>query len=109
MQFRHLQAAVFILMILGNVALPSGEGRPHGEESSKEKPTIKPSFFTHLQWRNIGPSIMCGRVADVEGVPGNQNVVYVGSFRACLWAQQRTRCFHDNRRRRELGKNPLHR
>ncbi|MBA2339362.1 MAG: hypothetical protein H0V88_03120, partial [Pyrinomonadaceae bacterium] len=35
--------------------------------------------FENLQWRSIGPSNMGGRVADVEGVPGNANIVYVAT------------------------------
>ena len=33
----------------------------------------------HLSFRNIGPANMMGRVADVEGVPGVPEVVYLGS------------------------------
>ena len=35
--------------------------------------------FSELEWRNIGPSIMGGRVSDIEGVPGNPRLVYVGA------------------------------
>ena len=35
--------------------------------------------FGRLEYRSIGPAIMGGRVADVEGVPGDANVVYVAS------------------------------
>lgn len=38
-----------------------------------------------LEWRNIGPANMSGRVADVEGVPGNPNIVYVGSASGGVW------------------------
>ncbi len=35
--------------------------------------------FDQLQWRSIGPCNMGGRNADIEGVAGNPNLVYVGS------------------------------
>src|SRR5688500_1003365 len=35
--------------------------------------------MSNLSWRSIGPANMGGRVADVEGVPGNPNVVYVAT------------------------------
>ena len=35
--------------------------------------------FERLEWRSIGPCNMGGRVADVEGVPGNPNLVYVAT------------------------------
>ena len=39
----------------------------------------------NLEWRNIGPANMMGRVADVEGVPSNPNVLYVGSASGGVW------------------------
>lgn len=41
--------------------------------------------FERLEWRSIGPAIFDGRVADVEGIPGNPNVVYVASASGGLW------------------------
>ena len=41
--------------------------------------------FSRLEFRSIGPAIMGGRVADVEGVPGDPNVVYVASASGGLW------------------------
>jgi photosystem II stability/assembly factor-like uncharacterized protein len=41
--------------------------------------------FERLEWRSIGPANMGGRVADVEGIPGNPNVVYVASASGGLW------------------------
>jgi len=38
-----------------------------------------------LKWRNIGPANMMGRVADVEGVPGVAEIVYVGSASGGVW------------------------
>jgi photosystem II stability/assembly factor-like uncharacterized protein len=43
------------------------------------------SPFAELEWRNIGPSIMGGRVSDIEGVPGNPRIVYVGSASGGIW------------------------
>jgi photosystem II stability/assembly factor-like uncharacterized protein len=41
--------------------------------------------FDHLEWRSIGPVNMSGRVADVEGIPGNPNVLYVGAASGGVW------------------------
>ena len=43
------------------------------------------ALFKNLAWRSIGPAIMSGRVADVEGVPGNPKVVYVGTASGGVW------------------------
>jgi photosystem II stability/assembly factor-like uncharacterized protein len=41
--------------------------------------------FDHLEYRSIGPVNMSGRVADVVGIPGNPNVVYVGAASGGVW------------------------
>ncbi len=41
--------------------------------------------FDRLEWRSIGPANMGGRTADVEGVPGNPNIVYVGTGSGGVW------------------------
>ena len=43
------------------------------------------SALEGLEWRNIGPANMGGRVSDVEGVPGNPRIVYVGSASGGVW------------------------
>ena len=45
----------------------------------------KTSPFAELEFRNIGPSIMGGRVSDVEGVPGDLRIVYVGAASGGVW------------------------
>jgi len=41
--------------------------------------------FAGLEFRNVGPVNMSGRVADVEGVPGDPRVVWVGSASGGVW------------------------
>lgn len=38
-----------------------------------------------LEFRNVGPTNTSGRMADVEGVPGNPNIVYVGTASGGVW------------------------
>lgn len=38
-----------------------------------------------LEWRSIGPANMGGRTADVEGIPGDPNTVYVATASGGLW------------------------
>ncbi len=42
-------------------------------------------LFKNLRWRNIGPANMGGRITDVEGVPSQPNIVYVGTATSGLW------------------------
>jgi len=52
------------------------------QSKTPEKPVEKmteTSAAANLNWRSIGPANMGGRVADVEGVPGDANTVYVAT------------------------------
>ncbi|MEP6570652.1 MAG: hypothetical protein ABJC10_12845 [Acidobacteriota bacterium] len=60
---------------------PAESPSPAGEVS---KPTFE-NAFERLEWRSIGPANMGGRTADVEGVPGNANIVYVATASGGLW------------------------
>ncbi len=48
------------------------------DKKTNEKMTAA-TAMKNLAWRSIGPANMGGRVADVEGVPGDPNVVYVAT------------------------------
>jgi len=50
----------------------------NAQNKPDEKMTMT-TAFSALNWRSIGPANMGGRVADVEGVPGNPNIVYVAT------------------------------
>ncbi|HEX6732837.1 MAG TPA: hypothetical protein VF074_22650 [Pyrinomonadaceae bacterium] len=41
--------------------------------------------LSQLSYRSIGPALMGGRTADVEGVPGDPNTVYVATASGGLW------------------------
>lgn len=58
------------------------------QPSQSTKESAKSPFesaLSRLEWRSIGPANMGGRVADVEGVPGDPNVVYVATASGGLW------------------------
>ncbi len=40
---------------------------------------LNSSLFDRLEFRNIGPASMGGRITDVEGIPGNPALVYVAT------------------------------
>jgi photosystem II stability/assembly factor-like uncharacterized protein len=50
----------------------------NAQNKPDEKMTVS-SALSSLSWRSIGPANMGGRVADVEGVPGDPNLVYVAT------------------------------
>ena len=48
------------------------------DKKADEKMTAT-TAMANLSWRSIGPSNMGGRVADIEGVAGDPNIVYVAT------------------------------
>ena len=64
---------------LAQQSTPTSQARPEQSKSPIE------SALSKLEWRSIGPANMGGRVADVEGVPGDPNVVYVASASGGIW------------------------
>ncbi|HEX8282385.1 MAG TPA: hypothetical protein VF588_03480 [Pyrinomonadaceae bacterium] len=48
-------------------------------EQQQEDATTETKSFERLEWRSIGPANMGGRVADVEGVAGRPDLVYVAT------------------------------
>ena len=47
---------------------------------------VTPSVpLPELTWRSIGPAMFAGRVADVAGVPGNPDILYVGAASSGLF------------------------
>ena len=67
------RASRFILVLALTAGLPS----------TAQDEAVDP--LGQLEFRNIGPVNMSGRVADVEGIPGDPKVVYVGSASGGVW------------------------
>jgi photosystem II stability/assembly factor-like uncharacterized protein len=77
-----LFAAIFVASICTVVAQelsPSASPTPSPSATAQRPVTEEEKAFSRLEWRSIGPANMGGRIADVEGVPGNPNIVYVGT------------------------------
>ena len=64
---------------------PSPQETPTPTSKNLVAKTPFETAFERLEWRSIGPAIMGGRVADVEGVSGNANIVYVATGSGGLW------------------------
>ncbi|HEX8560155.1 MAG TPA: hypothetical protein VF668_18810 [Pyrinomonadaceae bacterium] len=56
---------------------PAATPTPTPEQA--EDATTETKSFERLEWRSIGPANMGGRVADIEGVAGRPEVVYVAT------------------------------
>ncbi|HKR59879.1 MAG TPA: hypothetical protein VJS64_09085 [Pyrinomonadaceae bacterium] len=69
------------------LAQPSPSPSPQSSPSPSPQDTRPPleAAFDRLEWRSIGPANMGGRTADVEGIPGDPNTVFVASASGGLW------------------------
>ena len=66
---------------------PPGDA-PHADFVAATGPnplTGDGSVLSGLAWREIGPAMFSGRIADVAGIPGNRNILYVGSASSGLF------------------------
>ncbi|HMG36165.1 MAG TPA: hypothetical protein VKM94_19670 [Blastocatellia bacterium] len=70
---------VFSALLAALLITASVLARTDDKKSDTDSSSVDPKVFERLEWRSIGPCNMGGRVADVEGVPGNPNIVYVGT------------------------------
>ncbi|MCG6947390.1 MAG: hypothetical protein LJE93_00530, partial [Acidobacteria bacterium] len=52
---------------------------------ASENPEQTERVLSNLEWRNVGPVNMSGRIADVEGVAGDPRVIWVGSASGGVW------------------------
>lgn len=70
------------------LAQPSPSPSPSSSPATAKQGPPKPPFevaFERLEWRSIGPANMGGRTADVEGVPGDPNIVFAATASGGLW------------------------
>ena len=79
MRFRFPLVALCLLAFVAN-----GLGQNGAQNGAQTKSPLE-TAFSRLEWRSIGPANMGGRIADVEGVPGDANTVYVASASGGLW------------------------
>jgi photosystem II stability/assembly factor-like uncharacterized protein len=82
------------ILVVVAVALDAAPARGQAEAAGKRgapaavaspAPEKDKGPLGNLEWRNLGPVNMSGRVADVEGVPGDPRVVYVGAASGGVW------------------------
>ena len=76
-------------VVVAGVALVAGTLLPSSRAPLGAQPALRPAVDTtvlsKLSFRSIGPANMMGRATDVEGVPGDPNIVYVGTASGGVW------------------------
>src|SRR5262245_58153571 len=79
---RFIHAVVLIAALAVSSFVPAAQQAPSGAALLRSRP---PSLFRGLSWRSIGPAMFAGRVADVAGVPGKPDILYVGAASSGLY------------------------
>jgi photosystem II stability/assembly factor-like uncharacterized protein len=76
LQARRTAVVLIILMLIFSVATS-----PANQSEIK----VSANILSGLRWRSIGPAMFAGRVADVAGVPGSPDILYVGAASSGLF------------------------
>ena len=84
-RFRPSHAARLVVVAAITVCIAMSSAAQSNSVSSVNGKAGEPAAFERLEWRSIGPANMGGRTADVEGVPGNPNIVYAGTASGGVW------------------------
>ena len=82
--FRTFVIAFLAMQVTASLAFAQG-GRRTAPAAATPVPALAESLFANLSFRNIGPANMSGRMADVEGVPGDPSLIYTGSASGGVW------------------------
>lgn len=67
------------LLLMAAASAPAAHGQP------ARPVAVDTGVLSRLTFRSIGPANMMGRATDVEGVPGNPDIVYVGTASGGMW------------------------
>ena len=81
----HLTLSFFLLFVLSNNAQNPTSYQKTDQSIKLQNEMIKNSIVRELKFQNIGPSVMSGRVSDIEVNPNNPNEFYVAYASGGLW------------------------
>jgi photosystem II stability/assembly factor-like uncharacterized protein len=78
-----------LLLVLGLgqlFAQPSNDAGTGRVASFKQHQALNAaSPYKKMQWRNVGPDLISGRVTEVAGLPGNKNVIFASFATGGFW------------------------
>lgn len=85
MRIRKFVILCLAVLLTAGLLILTAQARQETKKDETIDTLVLPELFQNLTWRNIGPANMMGRVSDVEGVPGDPNIVYVGTASGGIW------------------------
>jgi len=62
-----------------------GMGAARKEAFVKHTALMATSPYKNLHWKNVGPDNLSGRCTEVQGIPGNRNVIYASFATGGFW------------------------
>ena len=71
---------VWLIVSMWTVSLAKG-----GEVEEGQKNNLHKSLLQNLEWRNIGPGITSGRIADIAIVETDMRIIYAATATGGLW------------------------
>lgn len=85
MRTRKFVILCLAVLLTAGLLILTAQAKQENRKDNAIDTLVLPELFQNLTWRNIGPANMMGRVSDVEGVPGDPNIVYVGTASGGIW------------------------
>ncbi|MEK7199729.1 MAG: glycosyl hydrolase [Bacteroidota bacterium] len=76
---------LLMLVIAGNAQVKPTPAAERLKLSSQRKASVQRSLINHISFRNIGPGIMSGRVADLDVNPVDPTEFYIAYASGGLW------------------------
>lgn len=74
-----------LIVALGLLTLTVSAQKKKSKSSSEEKTLVEKTSYSALKFRNIGPALTSGRIADIAVNPNNYSEYYVASASGGVW------------------------
>ncbi|MGB1210082.1 MAG: WD40/YVTN/BNR-like repeat-containing protein [Lacinutrix venerupis] len=85
MKFKFLFTSAFLFFLNVQAQQPATNSNTIKEALAKKKLMAEASLVKNVAFKNIGPTVMSGRVVDIDVNPNNTSEFYVGYASGGLW------------------------
>jgi len=85
MKFSLIFKTLSLLIIIGFLSLPLQAKEKQKKIPPKSNKAVNSSLVSGLKFRNVGPAVSSGRIADFAVNPNNPSEYYVGTASGGLW------------------------
>ena len=80
-----LLSSLFLLSSIGFAQSSNDAGTGRVASFKQHQALNAASPYKKMQWRNVGPDLISGRVTEVAGLPGNKNVIFASFATGGFW------------------------